>query len=95
MTVTSLCRIDKHLVKESTKYGQLFFGGDYSVYLFVVKVESLVAKEIVVIQSRINNCQYVFSYILGGNLVNVAVQQMQLEFDCNLKLRVIVSTEFP
>ena len=52
------------------------------------------AKEIVVIQIWINNYQYVFSYILGGNLVNASVQQMQLEFDYNLKLRVIVSTEF-
>ena len=53
------------------------------------------AKEIVVIQILINNCQYVFSYILGGNLVNAAVQQMQFEFDYNLKLRAIVSTKFP
>ena len=65
------------------------------MYLFVVEVESLVAKEIVVIQIWINNCQYVFSYILGGNFVNVPVQQMQFEFDYNLKLRVIVSTKFP
>ena len=65
------------------------------MYLSVVEVESLVAKEVAVIQIWINNYQYVFSYILGGNFVNVAVQQMQLEFDYNLKLRVIVSTEFP
>ena len=53
------------------------FSGDSSVnYLCEVEVESLVAKEIVVIEIWINNYQYVFSYILGGKLVNVAVQQM-------------------
>ena len=43
-----------------------YFLGDSSVYLFVVEVESLVAKEIVLIQIWINDYQYVFSYILGG-----------------------------